>query len=163
MNTKYFRDDNAQRAREITSPRPLSVPFRYNHKQYFTPEEKRTILSRVKEIGVLRTAIEFGMNKKIIMKWLNAMDSQTDSDFIPSTSDISDTPDEEANEKFVDDNLPQKEVKPVEDNISSEENIANTEFTQDLMLKIENAILKEKVKQLTEHVNKLRDIVKILG
>ena len=74
MNNKYFKDDNFQRAREITSPRPLSVSLGRD-KQYFTPEEKKEILTRVKTIGVLRTAIEYGMNKKIIFKWLNAMNS----------------------------------------------------------------------------------------
>ena len=156
MNSKYFRDDNAQRAREITSSRQLNIPFRYNHKQHFTPEEKRTILSRVKEIGVLQTAIEFGMNKKIIMKWLNAMDSPKDSDFTPST------PETEANEKSINENLTYEEVKPLEENIF-EDNIATSEPEPDITLEIENAILREKVKQLTEHVNKLRSIVKILG
>ena len=73
MNNKYFRDDNLQRAREITSPQPINNPVVRWNKQTFTPEEKREILTRVKAIGVLRTAIEFGMNKKVILRWLDEM------------------------------------------------------------------------------------------
>ena len=85
---KNFREDSWQRAREITSPKPLppalmmssnnNIPGNRRTRRYrqnFTTEERIAILSRVREVGVLKAAIEFNADKHVIMKWIKAVNT----------------------------------------------------------------------------------------
>ena len=112
----------------------------------FTEKEKLFILARVKKLGIKKVAQKTGVSEDIIKEWRKAMKKA------PAFAPAED----------------QQPEEPVTKILKQEKNEAvSTSKMKDIdaptSLEIENAILKEKISELTKQVERLRSAVKELA